>query len=83
MTQNIRGIIDDLGKLRSMPAGPEVPMVVFPIYPVSREPGTRASQTNIHLSRIREAGGEFVREGLVVPPLSDGSWGIAWHVVAP
>ena len=80
ITKNISGVIADLEKLRSSTTScPR--LVVFPLFPVSASELTRASQLSLHMGRVEAAGGRVERQGFVVPPCSDGRWGLSWFVV--
>ena len=79
ITQNIAGVIEDVQKLR-VGTGPELRLLVFPVFPVDAESAARSAQLSPHLSRIEAAGAWLLREGSAVPPSSDGRWAVAWYI---
>ena len=79
ITRNISGIIEDLvklGKGRSPTAG----LVVFAIFPVAANEQDRQSALGKYIARISQSGCRISRSGFVVPPYSEGHWGISWFI---
>lgn len=83
VTRNFAKTAEDVDKLRPA-AGVSSTFVVFPFFPVASSAEERAEQVRPHLERLLKGSrARLVREGFVVPPLSSGSWGIAWYIFAP
>jgi hypothetical protein len=77
ITNNIRGVIEDVEKLRSRPEDVAA-YLLFTMFPVAADPEKRASQVEPYLARVQEAGGHFVIESFVP---REHDWGIAWFLV--
>lgn len=76
ITQNISAVIDDVEKLISAASG-QAGLVVFSVFPVAANRAKRDAQLMKHIARIEAI---LVAENFIVPPSSNGSWGVAWFI---
>lgn len=78
ITRNIKSVIEDVKKLRTIMAMNNCKgYVCFAVFPVASKDEERNSQINRYLHRIEKEGYRIVKEGFV---LRGRGWGISWYI---